>query len=157
MYHFDSHFSRCLWCKFILLYYLVEDLSHHLFRLFVASFDVSGSDSVAVCRFAFFLSLLIAVCDSSIVISGILFISLVSLLCSSMLFPISFSSCSSSISSCSLSSYNFLWNSPKILAIPFRDVMTSPFSFFTLVTSTLLLADLIPRMFLNPLKSSSIR
>ena len=51
---FYSHFSLCLWSKFILRYDFVEDLSHHLFRLFVASFHVFGSDSIAVCRFVFF-------------------------------------------------------------------------------------------------------
>ena len=56
----------------------VEDLSYHLFRLIVACFDVFGTDSVAVCRYAF-LSLLIAVSNSSVAISGILIISLVSL------------------------------------------------------------------------------
>ena len=42
---------------------------------------------------------------------------------------------------------------------PFSDVMISPLSFFILVMSTLLFADLnlIPGMFLIPLKSSSIR
>ena len=50
VYHFYCHFSPCLWSKFILLYDFVEDLSHHFFRLFVASFDGLGSDSIAVCR-----------------------------------------------------------------------------------------------------------
>ena len=47
-------------------------MSHHFSRLTVACFDVFCSDSVAVWGFAFFLSLLIAVRNSSVVISGIL-------------------------------------------------------------------------------------
>ena len=74
-----------------------------------------------------------------------------------MLHSVFFYSCSCSVSSCSWSSNSFCKNSPKTLAIPFLDVMTSPFSFFTLVMNALLLADLIPGMFLLPLKSSSIR
>ena len=79
-------------------------------------------------------------------ISGILIISFVILLCTSMLLSFSFSPFSCSVSSCTLSSYNLLWNSPKTLAIPLRDVMTPPFSFFILVMSTLF-ADLTPGMF----------
>ena len=127
VYHFYPHFLPCIWCELVLLYDFVEDLSHHFSRLVIACFDVFCSDSVAVCRFAFFfLSLLIAVCSSSVVLSGILIVTLVLLLRASMLLSFSFSSISCSVSSCSLSSYSFfVQNSPK--AIPFRDVTTSPF------------------------------
>ena len=41
----------------------------------------------------------------------------------------------------------FFLNSPKTLAIPERDVLISPFSFFIFVMSTFFFADLIPGMF----------
>ena len=63
-----------------------------------------GSDSFAVWRFAFFLSLLIAVCNSSVVISGILVVSSVLMLCTSVLLLFSSSPNSCSDSSFSLSS-----------------------------------------------------
>ena len=71
------------------------------------------------------------------------------LLRTSMLLSMSFSPFSYSVSSCTLSSYNFLYNFPKTLAISFRDVMTSPFLFLTSVMSTLLSAELILGMFLS--------
>ena len=49
-----------------------------------------------------------------------------------------------------------LQSSPKTLAIPLRDVMIFPFSFFIFVLSTFFFTDLIPGMFLTPSKSSSI-
>ena len=72
-------------------------------------------------------------------ISGILVISSVSLLCTSMLLSFSLSPISCSESSCSLSSYNLLSNSPKKLANPLRDVMISPRSFLNLCNEHFLL------------------
>ena len=115
-------FSTSFFC-----FYFVEDLSHHFSRLIVACFDVFSSDSVAVWGFALFLSLLIAVRNSSVVISGILVISLVLLLCTSMLLTLSSSPISCSVSSCFLSSYIFCRILPRHWQSLFRDVVISPF------------------------------
>ena len=64
--HLHRHLFLCLtfflFFAMLLVYILcvflfIEDLSHHLFRFFVARFDVFGSDSIAVCLFCLFLSL----------------------------------------------------------------------------------------------------
>ena len=47
-YHFDSYSLLSLESTFFLLYYFVEDLPDHLFRLFVTFFDVLCSDYIAV-------------------------------------------------------------------------------------------------------------
>ena len=96
------------------------------------------------------------VCNSSVVISRVSFISLVSVPRSFMLFSVSFLSYSSSVLSYWPSSYNLLSISPTTLAIPFLYVLTSPLSFFILVKSILLFADFMPGMISIPLKSSSI-
>ena len=83
-----SHFPRVLSCvslyrhflpvfrrEFLSLNNLVEDLSHHFSRLLIKIFNVFGSNSFVVRKVAFFLSLLIAVCNSSVVITGILVVS----------------------------------------------------------------------------------
>ena len=117
-----------------MLYDYVEDLSHHLFRLFVASFDVFGSDSIVCLQTCLCLSLLIAVCHSSVVISGILIITLVLLLCTSMLLPFSFSPISCSVCSCSLSSFNFVEFTPQTLLFLLADLISwdvpDPFEVF---------------------------
>ena len=99
VYHFYSHFSPCLCGKFTLFYDFVEDLRRMLWclRLWFR----------CCLQMCLFLSLLIAVSNSPVVISGILSISLVSLFCTSVLLSFSLSSFSCSISSCSWSSYNF--------------------------------------------------
>ena len=52
--HFFRHFLQVLKCEIVSLYDLVEELSHHVSRLVVASYDVFGTNSNAVWRFAFF-------------------------------------------------------------------------------------------------------
>ena len=54
--------------------HFIEDLSHHFFRHVVAVLDVFSSDSVVVASFPI-LSMLIADCISSAMISGISFLS----------------------------------------------------------------------------------
>ena len=140
--------------ELILLYDFVEDLSHHFSRLIVACFDVFGSYPDAVCGFAHF-GVYQLQFPTLLSISGILVISSVSLMCTSVLLTFPFYLISRSYSSCSLSSF-FLKNPPRTLAILFRDVMISPRSFFILVMSTFFFADLIPGMFFTTLLSSSI-
>ena len=147
VYHFYCHFSPRLWSKFILLYDFVEDLFHHYLRLVVACFDVFSSEFVAVCKFACFESVDCSFVNSSVVISRFLIISHVSFFGTSMLLSVSFSPFSCSVSSCSWSSKLFCRILPNTMAIPYRDGMTSLFSFFVLVMSTLLFADLIPWIF----------
>ena len=102
-----------------------------------------------------FLSLLIAVCNSSVVISGILVISSVLLLCTSVLLSFSFSPISCSDSSCSLSSFFFVEFS-KDLGNSFSRCDAFPLSFFIFVMRAFFFADLVSGMFLTPSKSSSI-
>ena len=54
VYYFNANSSPCRWSTIFLLQYVVEDLSHHLFRLFAARFDVFSAYSVVVSPFAFF-------------------------------------------------------------------------------------------------------
>ena len=154
MSHFYSCSLPCFWCTFFVFYNFIEDLSHHLFRFFVARFDVFGSDSIAVC--------LCCLCFESaalpVVISGISFISLVSVPRSSMLFSVSI----------------FVVFRLSIiilivvvqLAVEFSKDFGNSFSWCTrprrlflfsnLVMSILLFADFMPGIFLIPSNSSSI-
>ena len=52
--HFYFHFLPFFRCEVVPFYDLVEELSHHFSRLVVASFDVFGTYSIAVWRFACF-------------------------------------------------------------------------------------------------------
>ena len=88
-----------------------------------------------------FLSLSIAVPNSSVVISGILIISFwCCFLCTSMLLSSSVLPISCSVSSCSLSSYTFCVEFPKDVGNTLFETWWFPLSrFFILVMSTLLL------------------
>ena len=136
--------------------YLIENLSRHFFRLFTTRFDVFRAYSIAVARLTFFSRLLIAACTSFLRTPES------HLSCPrSLVFSIfcSFHLCNDLTLHCHLSlssSCNLLWNSPKTLAIPLRDVTVSPFSFIVLRMSVFFLADLIYDMFLIPLNFSKI-
>ena len=142
-----------------LLYRFVEDLSHHFFRLIVACFDVFCSDSVAVCRFAFFFEFVDCssqlfcrdLWDSRHLISVVVMHTDAALIFTLSDFWFRFF--------LFIVDVYFFVEFAQDIGNPFSDVMISPLSFFILVMSTLLFADLnlIPGMFLIPLKSSSIR
>ena len=54
MYHFTLHFLPFVRCEVVPFYDVVEELFHHFSRLVVASFDVLGTNSIALWGFAFF-------------------------------------------------------------------------------------------------------
>ena len=153
LYLFFSMFLVC--SPPCMVHHFVEIMSHRFFRCFVACLQVFSSDSTVVTCFTF-LMLPMAVCNSSCVNSGISFHVIVTASLSVFILvsvgvahrlrgDLQQKACCRS-------------KSPKTLAIPFLDVIVSPFlSFFTFGRSVSSLPDLMHDKLLMPLNSSRIR
>ena len=135
-----------------MLHHFVDNLSYHLLRRAVACLDVFCPNSIVVTCITFF-RLSMAVCASPFVSSGIIITA----------FSFCVRSCSRFLEGFALLLRIVLLHkaccrySPKTWAIPFLDVIVSPFSFFTFGMSVLFLPDFMHDMFLMPLNSSGIR